>query len=90
MVGMAKHLHYRAKIYFPVILFLLTLLYTAATLQTLVLGKSKHSALLELAIYVLNGSSYIYALAVTGKYWTAMEFNVRSSHQYSELCPHIG
>lgn len=90
IVSMAKHLEYHVRLYFPVLLFLLTLLYTASTLQTLVLGKSNHSALLELAIYILNGVSYIYALAVTGEFWVAKKFNVRSSHDSSELCPHIG
>lgn len=90
IAGMAKHLDYHVRLYFPVVLFLITLLYTASTLQTLVLGKSKHSALLELAIYVLNGISYIYALAVTGEFWASKKFNVRSSHDSSELCPHIG
>ncbi|KAG0589190.1 hypothetical protein KC19_1G002500 [Ceratodon purpureus] len=90
IAGMAKHLDHPQQIYFPLILFLLTLMYTALALQTLVLGKSKHSALLELLIYVLNGVSYISALAVTGKFWIGKEFNVRSSHDASELFPHIG
>lgn len=90
IVGMAKHVDHRLQLYFPVILFLVTLLYTALTLQTLVLGTSEHSALLELAIYILNGASYIFALAVTGEYWVVKEFNVRSSHDASELFPHIG
>jgi hypothetical protein len=90
IVGMAKHFDFHPLLYFPVILFLVTLLYTALTLQTLVLGKSKHSALLELLIYILNGVSYISALAVTGEFWVVKEFNVRSSHEASELFPHIG
>lgn len=90
IVIMAKHLQYPVVLYFPVVMFLFTLLYTASTLQTLVLGKSQHSALLELAIYVLNGVSYIYALAVTGEFWAAKKFNVRSSNDASELFPHIG
>jgi len=90
LVSMAKRLEYHVQLYLPLVLFLLALLYTAGTLQTLVLGKCKHSALLELAIYVLNGVSYIYALAVTGKFWVSKKLNVRSSHESSDLCPHIG
>ena len=87
IVGMAKH---PLRLYFPVILFLVTLLYTGLTLQTLVLGTSQHSALLELAIYVMNGISYVFALAVTGEFWVVEELNLRSSHPASELFPHIG